>query len=316
MTEQESNVSLKNITEQLKQIRNLKRQVQKALLEKSIQQVTDDIQAANTIKGNYADEIGDASSVLSNDLRKDIGKSVESAGKLPSALANTIKSKMALRKINHEMEKDELSEIEQKLVDEKISCQDKVHEAMQNNDFVRAQEYVSRAQELDNQLLAEQMSRGRAGATEKREQASIVDANMASVKAYKEGMKTNIKGIFAEYSERKNKAKEVKNQSLVKIENKGIMAKIKNLFSQMRLGIMNTKDGISSQISAKLEAKSANFRNSINEILESMTQSKSEQMNQLMQILDELQPSEEKTTVQPEKESSRDEIDSGEGLDL
>lgn len=313
MPEQESNASLKSIIGQLKQISNLKRQVQKALLEKSIQQVTDDIQASNTIKGNFADEIGNASSILSNDLREDIGKSTESARKLPSALADTIKAKMALKKLNHEMEKGELSEVEQELVDEKNLYQDEVRKAMQNNDFATAQRYVARAQELDNQLLAEQMSRGRIGATERREQASIVDANMASVKAYKEGMKTNVKGIFAEYTERKTKAKETKNQSLAKIENKGFMAKIKNLFSQMRLGIMNTKDGISSQVSAKLEAKSANFRNSINEILESTAQSKSEQMNQLMQMIDELQPSEEKT-VQTEKESARNDINSDQEL--
>ncbi len=313
MPEQESNASLKSIIGQLKQISNLKRQVQKALLEKSIQQVTDDIQASNTIKGNFADEIGNASSILSNDLREDIGKSTESARKLPSALADTIKAKMALKKLNHEMEKGKLSEVEQELVDEKSLYQDKVRTAMQNNDFATAQRYVAKAQELDNQLLAEQMSRGRIGATERREQASIVDANMASVKAYKEGMKTNVKGIFAEYTERKTKAKETKNQSLAKIENKGFMAKIKNLFSQMRLGIMNTKDGISSQVSAKLEAKSANFRNSINEILESTAQSKSEQMNQLMQMIDELQPSEEKT-VQTEKESARNDINSDQEL--
>ena len=83
MTEQETNVSLKSVMSQLKQISTLKRQVQKVLLEKSIQQISSDLQAANEIKGNYANEISDYVSILANDLKADIGTSLEGAKNLP-----------------------------------------------------------------------------------------------------------------------------------------------------------------------------------------------------------------------------------------
>lgn len=305
MIQQETNINLKSIIEQLKQINSLKRQVQKALLEKSIQQVNDDLEVASTIKGNYADEMEEASSILSQNLREDIGKSIESARNFPSALTDAIKAKIALKKLNHDMEKGNLSEVEQDLIDEKNSCHDKILEAMKNNDFKTAHTYVTKAHQLDNHLLAEQMSNGRIGATKKREQASIVDEKLAFVKACKKGMKTDIKEIFAEYEEKRIKAKENKSQSLAKIQHKGIMAKIKNLFSQIRLGAMNKRDEFSNQISSKLETKKNSFRKNIYGILDGMVKSNSEQLDQLLQTITELQPNEEKST-QSEKESSKE----------
>ena len=203
------------------------------------------------------------------------------------------------------MESEELSPVELELIDQKKICQEKVRRAMERNNFKVASEYVSKAQEIDQQLLAQQIANGRSNANQKREQSAIVNANMESVRSCKENMKSNVKEIFSEYTEKKSKSKESKEQSLTNIENKGLMARIKNLFTKIRLGSMKARDSVSGQISTRLSSASSMFKNNISGLLEGIAQSNADRMDELLQTVSELESSQEKVSqVEPNKEPS------------